>query len=356
MARMDSDATTGAARTTTSAGSRSVAPSTNAARMRIPAVCDTLTDRPSPTACIGRPRVPTRYAAISVLPWPGVSACPAPSAIAVRTDNSNTIGVRVASRKIDGTSPPPTPPGTAGPADAEAEGCADPEGDGPADPEGDGPADPEGDGPADPEGDDSGTVGAPGTASPSGNAGRATFGAAGSIATSTCSARSSSGRATSSAGYDVSRSVRVSARTSPAPGTAVTDTPEPATAISRQPSRAGKLPSANASLAVAAPASGTGKSATKPHTVRMVCRPPTPGGKSSPADNSTGVSGTPSSDSVRSPASPSQAASRPMSRSASLTSPSASASMAWRAVNAGISAWSMTTSSRTRSGSTKRPA
>ena len=57
-------------------------------------VCDTLTDSPSPTAWSGVPRVPTRYAAISVLPCPGVRAWPAPSAAAVSNDTSRTTGVR----------------------------------------------------------------------------------------------------------------------------------------------------------------------------------------------------------------------------------------------------------------------
>ena len=87
-------------------------PETSAASTRIPTVCDTLTDSPRPSACSGRPRVPTRYAAISVLPCPGVRACPAPSAAAVRSETSRTTGVRSAERKIDGRSPVPTPPGT----------------------------------------------------------------------------------------------------------------------------------------------------------------------------------------------------------------------------------------------------
>ena len=105
-------ATTGAARTTRSGASTPCAPSTSAASTRIPTVCDTLTDSPSPTAWSGRPRVPTRYAAISVLPCPGVRAWPAPRAAAVNNDTSRITGVRSAERKIDGRSPVPTPPGT----------------------------------------------------------------------------------------------------------------------------------------------------------------------------------------------------------------------------------------------------
>ena len=93
---------------------RPARPTTSAARTRIPSVCDTATDRPSPTAWIGVPRVPTRYAAISVLPWPGVRAWPAPRANAVserdEQDERGEVGRR---GRSSGSSPPPTPPGTA---------------------------------------------------------------------------------------------------------------------------------------------------------------------------------------------------------------------------------------------------
>ena len=49
---------------------------------------------------------------MSVLPCPGVSACPAPRAPAVRSDTSSTIGDRSVERKIAGRSPTLTPPGT----------------------------------------------------------------------------------------------------------------------------------------------------------------------------------------------------------------------------------------------------
>ena len=48
---------------------------------------------------------------MSVLPWPGVSAWPAPRAIASRIDRTATSGVRSA-RNRSGMSPD-TPPGTA---------------------------------------------------------------------------------------------------------------------------------------------------------------------------------------------------------------------------------------------------
>ena len=60
MTRIDTAATSGATRTTRSGGSRVSAASTRAASARIPMVCDTLTASPSPTACRGVPRVPTR--------------------------------------------------------------------------------------------------------------------------------------------------------------------------------------------------------------------------------------------------------------------------------------------------------
>src|SRR6478736_9050096 len=49
---------------------------------------------------------------MSVLPCPGVRACPAPRAPAVRMETRSTIGDRSDERKIDGSSPPVTPPGT----------------------------------------------------------------------------------------------------------------------------------------------------------------------------------------------------------------------------------------------------
>src|SRR3989304_4233918 len=58
---------------------------------------------------------------MSVLPWPGVRACPAPRAIARRIEPRATSGVRSATRKRSGISPP-TPPGTAAPSGAAGEG------------------------------------------------------------------------------------------------------------------------------------------------------------------------------------------------------------------------------------------
>src|SRR5258706_13059051 len=49
---------------------------------------------------------------MSVLPWPGVTAWPAPRPRAVRTDRSSTIGLRSTDWKIAGSSPP-APPGPA---------------------------------------------------------------------------------------------------------------------------------------------------------------------------------------------------------------------------------------------------
>ena len=89
-------------------------------------MCDRATDSPSPTACNGRPWVPTRYAAIRVLPCPGVTACHAPSPAAVNTDRIRTSGVRSAVRKIDGSSPAVTPPGTTPAVTACAAGAARP--------------------------------------------------------------------------------------------------------------------------------------------------------------------------------------------------------------------------------------
>ena len=95
-------ATSGATRTTRSGGSVDSAASTTAASPRIPSVCDTLTARPRPTAWRGVPRVPTRYAAIRVLPCPGVTAWPAPRTPAVRSAISAISGVAGALRSTSG--------------------------------------------------------------------------------------------------------------------------------------------------------------------------------------------------------------------------------------------------------------
>ncbi len=76
-------------------------------------MCEIATDSPRPAAWSGVPRVPTRYAAISVLPWPGVSAWPAPNANAVTSERAMISGVRSTTLKIVGSSAA-TPPGTRG--------------------------------------------------------------------------------------------------------------------------------------------------------------------------------------------------------------------------------------------------
>ena len=95
----------------------------------------------------------------------------------------------------------------------------------------------------------------------------------------------------------------------------------------------------------------------KPHTIRIVDRPPTPGGKVRPA--SVSVERPTRRRRPSAPATaraPSQAVTRPASVSSSVTSPSPSVSKSRRAWNVGISAWSMTTSRRIRSGATRMPA
>ena len=57
---------------------------------KTPAVCATVTVPPSMTACRGVPRVPTRYAATSAFPCPGVSACAAPQNAATRRETAST--------------------------------------------------------------------------------------------------------------------------------------------------------------------------------------------------------------------------------------------------------------------------
>ena len=60
MATIEMAATTGAEVTTRSGERTPSAPTINAARTRMPSVCDTVTDSPRPAAWSGVPRVPTR--------------------------------------------------------------------------------------------------------------------------------------------------------------------------------------------------------------------------------------------------------------------------------------------------------
>ena len=60
IATIEMAAMTGAERTTVSGGRNPWAPTTTAASTRIPSVCETVTDSPSPAAWSGVPRVPTR--------------------------------------------------------------------------------------------------------------------------------------------------------------------------------------------------------------------------------------------------------------------------------------------------------
>ncbi len=131
-------------------------------------------------------------------------------------------------------------------------------------------------------------------------------------------------------------------------------TPLPATVISRQPIRAASNPSAN-STATGAP-SGAANGDSSVHTRRIVDRPPLPGGNEIPASMSRSGAAAPSTVSVRSrPTEVHHSSSAPWS-SSSENSPSPSWSRSIVAWKVGISAWSMTTSSRIRSGSTRMPA
>ncbi len=111
MPTIASAATIGADRTTRSGGRADSAARTTAASPRIPIVCDTDTAAPRPSAWRGVPRVPTRYAAISVFPWPGVRAWPAPRSTAVANASSASAGVTGSDRRMSGIAP--SPPGTA---------------------------------------------------------------------------------------------------------------------------------------------------------------------------------------------------------------------------------------------------
>jgi hypothetical protein len=107
--------------------------------------------------------------------------------------------------------------------------------------------------------------------------------------------------------------------------------------------------------AIRLPAPSGPVAALNPHTIRIVDSPPTPGGKVRPASVRVSASAVPSTVSASEGSSPSQAVTRPMSVSSSETSPSPSVSKSRRAWKVGISAWSMTTSRRIRSGSTRIP-
>ncbi len=208
---------------------------------------------------------------MSVLPWPGVRAWPAPSAAAVRIETRSTTGERSVERKIDGSSPPVTPPGTDATAGAATTGAAE-------------------------------TMGDPGfalaaatwpTARPSAVTRPGYRGAGGSArpasppGTRTCPpAPGSAGSSGRSAGG--SRCVVV--RRSPLAAFKVT--PDPLETISRQPSRSAYEVSAKSTVAPVA--RGDASATLKPHTIRIVFSPPTPFGKVSPASSRTSDCGAPS--------------------------------------------------------------
>ena len=128
----------------------------------------------------------------------------------------------------------------------------------------------------------------------------------------------------------------------------------PVTVISRQPIRVGSKRSSNV-IAVGA-ARGAASGDSRVHTRRIVERPPLPGGKVTPASMTRSGAAAPSI--VSESASPTdvQPAVSAASSSSSENSPSPSSSRSITAWNVGISAWSMTTSRSTRSGSTRIPA
>ena len=112
MPRTRTPEATGAIRLNVSGDTTPRKPMMTAARTRMPRVCETVTLNPRATAWTAVPRVPTRYAPIRVLPWPGVIACPAPRAIAASNEPKSTIGERSRVWSRPAMSPP-TPPGTA---------------------------------------------------------------------------------------------------------------------------------------------------------------------------------------------------------------------------------------------------
>ena len=75
-------------------------------------MCINDTAAPTATAWRTRPPAPTRYAAISVFPWPGAIAWSAPKPIASRNENA-TIGTVSPVRSISAANEPPITPGRA---------------------------------------------------------------------------------------------------------------------------------------------------------------------------------------------------------------------------------------------------
>ena len=80
---------------------------------KTPAVCAAVTVAPSMNACLGVPFVPTRYAATSAFPWPGVKACAAPQKAAIRSDSARTPR-ESSPRSIRASKPPDSCAGSGG--------------------------------------------------------------------------------------------------------------------------------------------------------------------------------------------------------------------------------------------------
>ena len=165
--------------------------------------------------------------------------------------------------------------------------------------------------------------------------------------------RSRSGDAIRSCGYRVNRCDTLVCRSSPS--SALSVTPEPCATISRHPVRSANDRSTNV-MSMARSVIVVGSGASNEQTSRIVERPPTPSGNDNPAAVRRGVRLEPPADSASELASPSQAVMRPASISSSDSDASPSVSKSKRAWNVGISAWSITRSSRIRSGSTRIPA
>ena len=226
---------------------------------------------------------------MSVLPCPGVRACPAPRAAAVSSDTMRTTGVRSAERKIAGRSAAPTPPGTlaataglaAGPA-RDWRGAGDRPGsrrDGRLIRRGARHADLARDrfGPDHIERARIGDV----ERRQGRSAGVTTS------ATDAWPAAASGVPAGSSSGVTRRSRPRVPRRRPP-PARRPSPTPR------SRASRAAPANDASANVTLAPSASGAARSTTKPQTWRIVERPPAPGGKASPASVSVSDSATPS--------------------------------------------------------------
>ena len=270
---------------------------------------------------------------MSVLPCPGVSACPAPRAPAVRSDTRSTSGVQVGRSEDRGRSPTLTPPGTEATAGAATD---DRWGGGDA-------VSRRATGTTDPASGTASGMSRAGSAAPPGVATDRDRGVGQGL-------RQEVRRVGRQAGRDARRPQRRAVdRPRQRHARSLGHDLAPAEAVRER--RIGEVD------ARAGAPSGASSDAAKPHTIRIVDRPPTPGGKRQPglvegrAPRRRRRRSAPGR--AERPRRPVRARPRSRRRRRRRRRRCRSRCRAWKV---GISAWSMTTSRRTRSGSTRMPA